>query len=114
MRKTGESGCRLGRVGLSQKISASVSLRIRRAMRPQPQISRAGLTGGSATKQKTLPDNYRPDTMKEKLQSSRLWAFLCLFVAMTLGVQTASAVPVDVDPADALAQVAATAADLLP
>jgi len=52
--------------------------------------------------------------MKEKLKSSRVWALLVAMLAMVLSTVTAQAVPVDVDPADALAQVAATAADLLP
>jgi membrane protease YdiL (CAAX protease family) len=56
--------------------------------------------------------------MNEKMKNSRIGALLGAVMAAilfgALGVQNAAAVPVSVDPADAISQVVATAADCLP
>lgn len=53
--------------------------------------------------------------MKDKMMKTRALALvLALAVVLMVSAQNVMALPTEVDPADAIAQVAATAADLLP
>jgi len=67
----------------------------------------------------TYGGTNKQTNMKQKLQLAgsklaSLYAVALVAIVFAFGSSSASAAPIDVDPADAIAQVAATAADVLP